>query len=686
MAYIMGFNKRNVFLSLIAVSLLYILFKLLIFRTGFAFFDEGVYISMANYFISFGEYGYFEPIRPLLLSFILSPFQLMDIDPLLSGRIVSVLLVIACIPIIYWSSESFKKGSGIIASLIFMTSTNVLLFSGYVLVDAISYVLAFFSLALAMKRKYILSGIIFGIAFLFKFPIIIILPILGICILMNEKKKFIFPSIYLFCTALLVSSPYFIFNYFHYSNLPIMDRLLDPLTSASSLVQNETYLYETPSIAKYLLNFAVFELIIVLGIAFFIYYSLKRKKIDSINKDYLILYALSCILFVSYFSFALTRYDQRYILSIIPFGAVIASVGFMAFIKHHGKKYSYLVIALILAQGLIATAIFSFGNVKDDEYMHDLLQSHEGKIVTNDGFALIYIKDKASLMPGQNLGDTFSRFMLDNESSLLVLSIDGYPCHPKLIGCQKEIDGKISRIIHNNNLIACGYVHGARTLVISKDHSSISSHDCTDLLGLKDDVPIKPQPFIRISEVSIDDQGNMNNKERLLNLSKKLSNLGLPYKIIFSTSNLPNEESATILNNLSDAEFGIVLSSCSSSFDFIIPFEEKTKRKISIVNPAGDDWMKKKKSIPYGISSCLVGSWDQSIMPVPCSKMDLYLVDDWSKYSIYDLSYLESKYDILYNSDIEIGIDIPSGALNGLNYNNIDKFIDYVSGKGRTDD
>src|SRR3989344_3908686 len=132
-------KNKNV-LFLFAICCLFLFLKILYFSNGDAYFDEGVYISIAKYITSGVEKGYFESIRPLMFPVLLSPLQLFSFNQFIAGRVLSLVLVICCILLVYYITKThFGKDAGIWAALLFAVSPSIIRFGGYILPDIVAY-------------------------------------------------------------------------------------------------------------------------------------------------------------------------------------------------------------------------------------------------------------------------------------------------------------------------------------------------------------------------------------------------------------------------------------------------------------------------------------------------------------------------------------------------------------------
>ncbi len=117
----------------VAFFLFYLIFKLVFYLQGKVFFDEGIYVGLAKYFVSFGQAGYFETLRPLALPFLLIPFQKLPVNSLFTGRLLSLVLVFFCYLITYQITKKwFGEKAALWSAFLFSTSYTFLSFTGYI--------------------------------------------------------------------------------------------------------------------------------------------------------------------------------------------------------------------------------------------------------------------------------------------------------------------------------------------------------------------------------------------------------------------------------------------------------------------------------------------------------------------------------------------------------------------------
>ncbi|MDD5086864.1 MAG: glycosyltransferase family 39 protein, partial [Candidatus Nanoarchaeia archaeon] len=635
--------------------------------------DEGVYIGISKYFAGLGKVGYFEGIRPLALPFLLMPLQWIPFNSLFTGRILGMLLTIAAIPIVYYATKKvFNENSARWAMLFFSASILMLRHGSYILTDIPAYALALLACSLAIDRKYLFAGIAMGAGFLFRFPAIaVVLPIL-FYIVIKEKK--LAKIIEFGLGMLIISIPYFVFNFFHYSGT-FFGRIFGPLLEASSHIGGQAWIYGNAGILKYLISIITTDALVLIFSLTGIRELLKSKK-----KDYL-LFASCIILFFLYFSLMIPRYEPRYMVPIIIFVFPFAGYGAYIIIKKH-KKFLPWLIALIFIQGLV----FSVNSALKEGTEHnskiaELISSYSNeKIITNSALPLIYLDSKAEMLPGPNLGHTYLAYLKENKSQWLIFNPDCYPCPENDNFCIESFNKKLSYILSNNNIEDCGYLHGETTIILTKELQKISKQECLKKINYVSLPEAEKSVFIRLNEAKITEEGEIKNIEHLSIIIQEIKKNNLSHTLVLlANKTMPNNNSITFLRILNETELGIMTSKDADTFDYINKIENIASKKITSIIPRDDDWINKKIEITENIESTITGSWDTTIVPIKRKEIDIYMVKDWSNLRLHDLDYLKEMYFMLSKGDNEIGIDIPVDIITEENLKEIISFIDYIS-------
>jgi hypothetical protein len=662
-------NHPDNFAWIIIVIAFYVILKILIYTSGKVFFDEGVYAGMARFFATGGRAGYFEYIRPLLLPFLLSPLQYLQIDPLITGRILGLMLTIGAILIIYAISRThFGKDAAKYSMLLFAASSSVIFFGGTILTDVLVFAIALAAASFAWREKWFIAGCILGVAFLLKFPVIILGVPIFFLLIIRHRMKFIKPAIY-FCLGIIIfAAPYLIFNAVYYAG-PIIERITRPLIDASLILQNETWIYEKASLWKYGLFLILLELPIV--VSFILGWVKSRQK----EKMLFLFFTLCATAFMLYFSCYVARLDYRYMLSVIPFLAVLGGKG----IERSVNK-SWKAIIPIAAIALIFVIIMlSLGIAKTTAH----ISTSNDIVFTNAGQVLLKTNGKTLLYPGPNMGYLYQQWYINSSAEWLILDLEGYPCQKQDEHCKNNMHLQISRLLTANNLAECGQLYGEDVIILAKHpESTIGREDCIRKIRGGPYSFIDSHVYLRLHAAVITKEGRLQNIEQTQKIVFELTkqNISGVYVLVASNISLDNTSQEFIKSLPRNIELGVLPSDNVETEKFIAEIYQSTGKNISVIASQSDDWIGKHQVFPPGIQYCVGGSWDQTIMSIPCHKIDLYTMHDWNDLSLEEPKYLYSSYDALSKTDYEVGIDIPVAALqNENNTNEIVEFIRYIS-------
>lgn len=670
-------KEKKVIFTLIVICIIYFILKLTTYLNGLVFFDEGIYIGIAKYFASAGRAGYFESIRPLALSVLLIPFQWLPFNKLITGRFFGLILVIICIPAIYYiTKKHFGQRCGLWSAFLFSTSNSIIIFGGYILTDVPSYVLALFGTSLILSKCYILGGAIVGLGFLFRFPVLMIIaPLVGY-IIFKERKKFILPCIKFGLGIAITSLPYFIFNIIHYKG-PVLQRLIAPLVEASALIGSQIEVYHDPILILYLKQVLITEPILLFLTIFAIIYYFKAYK------SKIVLFLICISMFFLYFSFKVPHYEARYIIPIIPFLTVLAGVGAAGLVKKN-KKYTPYLIILILLSGLIGTVAFAIKTpIRHDYSLQTLIEDYEARdLITDTAFPLLYSKSKVRLMRGPNLGNTYLTYREANNSQWFILDPEGYTCQPNDKLCVLGLNNKLGKILSKNNILKCGYLHGTKIIILTKKQAKITKSECLRSINYSG-VPLHPpktQVFIRLNGAGFTLEGELLYSTRLLELIKSIEENKIPAVVVLSATKIsPNKDALNLIKNISpEIELGVLPTQGIETEIFIQNIYYLTNKNITVIVPRDDEWKGKKISIPNGIKYHIIGAWDKTFLHIPSKEIDLYTIKNWKTEEFHEYNTLKEKYDILLDCEDEIGIDIPVYMLTQKNYEIVKHLIDYI--------
>lgn len=676
-------NEKQDLLLLLGCASLLVTLKLMVFSNNNVNYDEGVYIGIARYFSSFGKEAFFEYFRPFGLPLLLTPLQWLPIAPLFTGRLLSLALCIVSLVIVYSvTRDSCGTRAARWAALLFTTSVPVLGNAGIVLPDIPAYALALLGVHLAYKGRMFLAGVVTAVAFHLKFPALgVLLPII-IYLVWTRKQAALRPLLRLSIGVGLVLLPYFAFNLVWYEG-PLFHRIVKPLTDYSSLVSTtvEGVFFPVEGFLRvYLTHLVLFEPVIFFGLLIGFAFSKKEKR-------GVMALIFSCALFYFlYFSLKVNQFVLRHILSFLTFMCVAAGASVVRVLDHWPRRKRLVVsgLVLVIALSTAAVTVWQRGSVlQHDRDLVQALAALQDGVVTNQARVLLYAPGMVRLLPSPQLGDTYLRWRLDENSPFLAVDPSEYTCYDEV--CSAAHDRRVAWIARHHDIEVCGYLYGAPMLVVSKSQpDSSATEGCLARMGI--DSISQHEQFIgmRLYMAGWDANGRLIGLESLERIVDVLDESGIPGALLmYPTSHPSDEESARFLSGLPGSVLlGVILSEGTDTRSFMEMIKSSTNRTIEAFTPAFDYFQVSGYNVSEGLTSCFHGPWDASPSPVPCHAIDLYLYEGQGELALTGEAQFRRLFDLYRDSDDEIWVSVPVNNLNANQTEEIISVITYMASSG----
>lgn len=693
----------------IAILGLFIFLSCIKWITNRVFFDEAVYLSIARFLITAGHAGYLEALRPLALPVFLAPFTLITahttFSPLIIARLVTIVLTLVSLILLYFLLKKQHNSTALWTLFLFTTSTIVFMHTGYILTDVIAYILGASALYITLEKHYLLASFTLALAFLFKFPLLLLsLPCITLYLIQNYKEKTpvtetIKKALQIITIFLLTITPFLIFNITNYQG-SVMNRILYPFTQASSLIEQQTWIYEPASITKYFLYLITQEPVIIFICICTLPFVWKKNKAETITL------LTTAILFLLYFSLRVPRYDPRYMLSSITFLIILAAMGLTEIsqiIPKYAKKIQFLIIITSLFSITLFTAITltpeyehnssfaaKLASLSNQSY-HSLVLPNQSLMLTNNPVVFSKFTGKAQMLDAQNQAYLYTQYQKQNEARWLALDLSQLVCtQQEFENCQKKQDQTISILLSNNPIVACGYLYGFPIVLLAKREKngdqSITPKNCLDSLHRTFIPPSKNTVEIRLNEIEVKNDATINNQNEVERLIPKIQSTHTPLTVVIKATNSTLwPQTTTFIQNLPtnhsiNLSLGVLSTPNTNTTAFIKYLEQTTNQTITSISPFGDDWTNYQEPFPQTIQKCHEGAWLQTTLaPIPCSKIDLYTTKNWSTKQIYNLTQLQEQFEIQRQQDNAIIIDIWAPSLNNQTIAPIESFIEYIA-------
>lgn len=311
---------KAIFWVLLASLVLHIVF---LFRQYSIWWDASVYLGMGHYIFSLGQFGIWEPIRPLVWPILLGSFWKIGLNDILFGKLLTIAFSLGIVYLTYLiGKHEFGEEEGLIASIIIALTPVFFFFSYRLYTEIPSLFFAMLAIHFYLKKKPYLAGAFSALAFLTKFPQGIVFAVL--VILSIRKMRDVFRMGISFTSVVI---PYLIANYLMYGNPIILFKWADEIVKQAGVwLFSAPWYYYIPKI----LGENILYVFAVLGI------------ILAIRKKRFIIPSFA-ILFLAYFSMHVHK-EIRFAIVFLPYLAILSAEGMK---KVFSQKWFVAVISLV---------------------------------------------------------------------------------------------------------------------------------------------------------------------------------------------------------------------------------------------------------------------------------------------------------------------------------------------------
>jgi len=462
-------NERLIFFIVILffVSKLFILLS-----ENNVWWDSAVYVGMGKYIFSFGNSGLWEASRPLVWPLILGFFLKLGAN-ISFLRTIELFFAAGSIYLTYLVARNiFNSKVALYSSLFLAFSPTFYFFSSKLLSGIPSLFFALFGIYLFLNKKYFLSGLLLGIAFMTRFLQIFVFIVLFLNLLfcLKRKKDMLRNLMKLSLGFSIVLIPYFILNFILYGNP------LHPFILQNFLSNNTGSIYHQP-LWFYIINLLKENLLISISIIG-LYYLIKNTfSYKNYKKSSLL------IIFLSFFIFytAINHKEIRFMILLFPYLYIITAYSLNLIIEKINLKkslyYSFLVMifSIWFLQSFSQIYVLESDEIQQ-ENKHTIFQNffekdNLGNIwISNPIFALFSDKkiDELIYYPTLN-AEKFNilKNKLNVADSILIDTCD-LVCEPKATSCNSEKIQFLKLIKNNLNTVYSEKVDGCERIIFRK--------------------------------------------------------------------------------------------------------------------------------------------------------------------------------------------------------------------------
>jgi len=418
--------------------------------------DSAVYIGIGKFLYSFGQSGFLEPSRPLIWPLFLGAAWKIG-SVVVFGKILGLLFGAGCVYLTYLiGKEIFNKKVALVSALFLAFTPVFLFFNAKMLSDVPSLFFILLSIYFFVNKKYFLTGLFAGTAFLTRFLELILFFAIVILfwIYLRKEKDFLKNLSNIFIGFLLMIVPYLLFNYFMYQNVFYSFDLQLFLTKETGWMYHQPFWFYFVNLfmENVLFVFALFGIALIFKCQKYsaIHYG-KRNISEHAQetpvsderfltkpdyKKFTILF--SFLTFFAFFSF-IAHKEVRFILLFLPYLCILSSYGiFGVFNRIKSKKIIFSFFLLLFFVWFLQTAYQVRDNYDREVGQYDVFQNYLGREakgniwISNPAFAVYSDKkiDELVYYPTFNHDKfVFLRDNLENAEHVLLNTCDLY-CEP----------------------------------------------------------------------------------------------------------------------------------------------------------------------------------------------------------------------------------------------------------------
>lgn len=359
--------RSKIFIIFVLFFLVYAVFSIVFSQYKDIWWDAAAYIGIGKFIFSGGQSGLIEPMKPMFLPLFLGIFYKLGLNIVIFGKLLIFILSLVSLAFVYLiGREFFDEKKAFVASLILFANSLFFVFTFRIYSEMLSicFILGaiFFMIKFARVRNnwfIVLSALFCAMAFMSKYPNILLVVILNMFLLYCHNKKRITKEIILFNLSFIIFIlPFFILGYsigggpLYLWNVSqeYFKAYLGHLYGIRAFPGIPKTFFETTNLIYFKTIFYLFNVLI--PFIFIGMWKILRERKERIEKIMLLI--LPAILLFLFYEIVYLKQD-RYILLIFPFLSLFAAYGL--FEIRSWKRVFVIVIYVIISLAIIVSAL-----------------------------------------------------------------------------------------------------------------------------------------------------------------------------------------------------------------------------------------------------------------------------------------------------------------------------------------
>lgn len=348
--------RRDWQLSLFVVLLFFgFVFRLAgMLRGGLLWWDETVYIGMAQFIASGGAVGLWELFRPPLLPLLLSFAPLSGLNIVFWGHFIALFSSVGVLVLLFVLGQGWRRGVGLVAVALVVFAEVFFFFGSKVLSGTPATFLFLLAVFFARKDRWALAGLLASASFLMRFTQGVVIVGLFVAVFIDalfvKRQSFfdrrLWDKLFLLGGGFLV-----LFLPFLLLNIVFFSHPLAPIIGGSEIISEYNVLEYAFGNGYYVVGLLSQNVLFVLA-PLGLWWFFKKKLYESSAASSLV---LASGFLLGYFLW-LVHKDIRFFIPLLPFFSLLAAAGLLWFVDLFSRlsffsmhKRSVLAVVIVLS-------------------------------------------------------------------------------------------------------------------------------------------------------------------------------------------------------------------------------------------------------------------------------------------------------------------------------------------------
>ena len=413
----------------IILSISFLLYARVFFLRPDVWWDSSVYVGMGKYLYSLGGVGFLEVSRPLVWPLLLGFLWFFQVPVIIGGKILVMLFALGTIYLTYRIGCSLAHRSvGLLSALFVAFFPTFFLFTGVLHTEIPALFFSLLGIYLIIQKRYSLAGLFVGLGVMTRFfQVLILVPVLIYLVLNTTKimRKEVIRFLVWFSIPLFF---FFLSSFFLYG-IPF-----EPFVMQAWMSSHTGWIF-TKGFSYYFIELFrqnAFFLFSLVGI----WFVFRKKHPEGIFLGLLWVFSFIPYLFVAH-------KEARFLISSLPFFALLASYGLWMLLSRYKKVQRFLLLGVGVLWIFLVMGQLSWNSYHDGfDVFREYVRSSEGVFwISNPGFVVhedFFVEELMyyPLFSSSKITGLMAR--LEEADHILINTCDVLPCRLDDSGCAEQ--------------------------------------------------------------------------------------------------------------------------------------------------------------------------------------------------------------------------------------------------------